>query len=93
MFTLRCTRKLLQRVVPAAAPVIGTHSTTALGDWYANLLRVGCGQFVIAMNERSLLVVLMPAKDLRRAIAGRLTETLAVWRQLDFTVATIRFAG
>jgi len=60
MYTLRCTRKLLRRIderpsSEAVAP------TTVLGDWYANLLTLRPQQLVLAMSERSLLCVLVPA--------------------------------
>jgi len=70
VFTLRCTRKLLGRsgVKPSSAAV---EPTTVLGDWYANLLYRRPQQLVLAMNERSLLCVLVPA-----APGGTLVERL-----------------
>ena len=47
-------------VVPSSDAV---SPTTVLGDWYANLLFTRPQQLVMCMNERSLLVVLVPAKD------------------------------
>jgi hypothetical protein len=35
-----------------------------LGDWYANRFRVGRHQLIVATNERTLLTLLTPAKDL-----------------------------
>ena len=60
MYTLRCTRKLLRRIdeAPSSEAVA---STTVLGDWCANLLYLRPQQLVLAMNERSLLCVLVPA--------------------------------
>ena len=60
MYTLRCTRKLLRRIdeTPSSEAVT---PTTVLGDWYANLLYLRPQQLVLAMNERSLLCVLVPA--------------------------------
>jgi hypothetical protein len=60
MYTLRCTRKLLKRTdeTPSSEAV---SPTTVLGDWYANLLYLRPQQLVLAMNERTLLCVLIPA--------------------------------
>jgi hypothetical protein len=62
MFTLRCTQKLLARLkaVPAAQPQL---PDTVLGDWYANLIRCGRTQVVLAVSERTLLPVVLQAKD------------------------------
>jgi hypothetical protein len=75
MFTLRCTRKLLKRLgaTPSSEVVA---PTTVLGDWTANLLYLRPQQLVLAMNERSLLCVVVPASPgsdlgprLRHAVA------------------------
>ena len=59
MFTLRCTKKLLSHM--AATPIAGEgDSTTALGDWYANLVPTCRGGIVICTNERTLLTVILP---------------------------------
>ena len=72
MYTLRCTRKLLQRIDerPASEAV---SATTVLGDWYANLLYLRPRQLVLAMNERSLMCALIPA-----APAATVAERLRV---------------
>lgn len=63
--TLRCTQKLLRR-----AKVSGTSAapTTVLGDWYANILFSRPQQLVLCISERSLLPIVLPAKE---------TQTLA----------------
>lgn len=62
VFTLRCTQKLLQRL--NSAPVSEPASPgTVLGDWYANLVRIGRLQVVLAVSERTLLPIVVPAKD------------------------------
>lgn len=80
MFTLRCTRKLLKRLSVTPSSVAVTPSTV-LGDWYANLLYTRPQQLVLAMNERSLLCVLVPASPgdrlkerLQAAVAGLLPD-------------------
>ena len=76
MYTLRCTRKLLKRLSErptseAIAP------TTTLGDWYANLLYTRPQQLVMAMSERSLLCVLVPAKATALPFEARLRSAVA----------------
>jgi hypothetical protein len=80
VFTLRCTRKLLRRLgaTPSSEAIA---PTTLLGDWTANLLYTRPQQLVLAMNERSLLCVLVPAAPgdqlglrLREAAAELLLE-------------------
>lgn len=63
MVTLRCTQKLLRRVTdqPSDSP---PRPTTLLGDWYANLLFSKPQQFVVCVSERTLLPVIVPAKDI-----------------------------
>jgi hypothetical protein len=64
MVTLRSTQKLLRRV--GVSPKIAvTPPTTVLGDWYGNLLYSRPQQLVVCINERSLLLVLLPARDLK----------------------------
>ena len=61
MFTLRCTAKLLKqmRATPEPNPPA---STTLLGDWYANRIQMGRTPVVLAVSEKSLLSVLLPAR-------------------------------
>jgi hypothetical protein len=66
MLTIRCTQKLLRRV--GMLPKVETAPpTTVLGDWYANIVFTRPQQLVLCMNERSLLVVLLPAQNFRNA--------------------------
>ena len=63
MVTLRCTQKLLRRVhePPSAAP---PGPTTLLGDWYANILFRKPQQLIVCISERTLLPVIVPAKEI-----------------------------
>ena len=61
MFTLRCTSKLLKRL--GVADLGEVIPTTRLGDWYANLLLVRPQQLILAVSERTLLPLVIPAKD------------------------------
>jgi len=63
MVTLRCTQKLLRRV-PGPLPDTPAQPTTVLGDWYANLLFRKPQQLVLCVSERTLLPVVVPAKEI-----------------------------
>jgi Domain of unknown function (DUF6933) len=64
MVTLRCTQKLLRRV-PGPLSDSPARPSTLLGDWYANLLFRKPQQLVLCISERTLLPVIVPAKELR----------------------------
>jgi hypothetical protein len=85
MITLRCTRKLLDRLgIPAAELKVSTAPTNALGDWYVNLLRFGREQVVMATSERSLLTVFLPAREVRHRLVPELLDAVReALRQLD----------
>jgi hypothetical protein len=79
MMTFRCTKKLLRRLrvsqESAASP-----PTTVLGDWYANILFSRPQQLVLCMSERTLLPVVILAKELDTLpfrLAAALREILA----------------
>jgi len=62
MYTLRCTAALLHRLQAPTPTGSGSEPapTTALGDWYANLLRIEGKKCVIFTSERTLLTFLFP---------------------------------
>ncbi len=61
MVILRCTKKLLTRVGDLGAPDRDPPpSTTAMGDWSANFVQIGRKQVVLAVNNRTLLPVVLP---------------------------------
>src|SRR6202158_5205177 len=68
MMTLRCTQNLLRRLDVTHKPVA---STTVLGDWYANILFSRPHQLVLCVSERSLLPVVLLAKE-TQTLASRL---------------------
>lgn len=57
MFTLHCTKKLLDRVGPPVDPP--GHASTRLGNWYATAL-FWKPQMALMVNERTLLPVILP---------------------------------
>ncbi|WP_074858405.1 DUF6933 domain-containing protein [Nitrosospira briensis] len=74
MYSLHCTKKLIDRIQePIAAPV--PTPTTRLGSWYATAL-FWRPQLMLAVNERTLLPVLMPLAP-AAAIAHRFPAQLA----------------
>jgi len=58
---LRCTQTLLKRL--HQTPVDASASSTVLGDWYANILWAYRKPLVLAVSARTLLPVLLPARD------------------------------
>jgi hypothetical protein len=65
MYAIRCTQKLLDRGAPP--PVQSpTAPTTVLGDWYANIIFTRPEQLVICISQKTLLPVVVPAKDIKR---------------------------
>jgi hypothetical protein len=42
--------------------------TGALGDWYANLIPTYAGDLIMFVNERSLLTVAVPVRDIENLI-------------------------
>ena len=62
MITFRCTAKTLKRfrLEPEDNP---PEPSNVLGDWYVNLLNVGPHRLVLCVSERSLLPVILPARN------------------------------
>ena len=83
MFNVRCTRKLLGRGAPTLRP-IAMPPTTVLGDWYANIVFTRPEQVVVCISERTLLPVIVTAKDVKRlpervaAAAGKILASIGV---------------
>jgi len=61
MFTLRCTARLRKRLGTTEETASAPPSTT-LGDWYAHLIFTR-PQLVLCVSDRTLLPVLIPARD------------------------------
>jgi hypothetical protein len=72
LVTIRCTQKLLRRVQVAASQPA---STTLLGDWYANILFARPEQLILCVSERTLLPVVVTARD-ARSLGIRLKQSL-----------------
>ena len=79
MVVLRCTQQLLVRLkrFDDLPPV---ESTTRLGDWYGNILRMGRRHALLFISERSRLPVLIPVREanrLRSVFPGAVCQMLA----------------
>jgi hypothetical protein len=72
MFTMRCTQKLLRRGLTESSAAEHV-TTTLLGDWYANILFSKPQQLVLCVSEKTLLPVLVPAKD-ANSLPARVAE-------------------
>jgi len=75
MVTICCTSKVLKRTGFPTETFIPEH-TTALGNWYANILFFHQRQVLLFVSDRSRLAVITPAKDIR-SIASHLTHHLS----------------
>ena len=87
MYSLHCTKKLLDRVkLPIAAPA--PPASTALGNWYATVL-FWKPQVALLVNERTLLPVLMPLAPVA-TLTQRFPDTLnAILNQYGASAAFV----
>ena len=95
MLILRGTRKIL-RYLPLTAGD-GDTSDTALGDWYVNRIVIDRQPLVLCLRSRSLLAVLVPARNLTRLpdqfpaiVADRLRHLGADSALIDAEIDAIR---
>ena len=65
MVVLRCTQQLLVRL-KQFGDLPSVESTTRLGDWYGNILRIGRRQQLLFISERSRLPVVIPIREGKR---------------------------
>lgn len=92
MFTLRCTKNLLgrfggSRTRSSAPPVVVP--TTRLGDWHANVFYRPGAELVLAVNDRSLLPVVVSARP-GEFIVARLVEAITlILQRLDVPAESV----
>jgi hypothetical protein len=68
MLSLCCTKIVRDRLrLPAQLPS-PVQPSTRLGNWYVHIARFGRNQIVLATSERSLLTLLLPARQLRERV-------------------------
>ncbi len=72
MISLCCSQVVRSRLGITGRPSAASEPTTRLGNWYVHLVRLGPQQLVLATSERSLLTVILPARELRATIEGNL---------------------
>src|SRR5947209_7280077 len=72
MITLRCTRKLLNRL---SQPEVQSLPTTVLGDWSLKEVQVLQPKHLLCVSERSLLPVIIPMKDIE-SLGSRLATAV-----------------
>lgn len=89
MVTLRCTRKLRQKL--GGRPIQeGAPSTTTLGDWYGNLFFTRHARLIVFVSERSRLAVLLPARDFPALEVRFRAAVVDLLRQLGVSEKAIR---
>lgn len=87
MFTLHCTKKLLDRIDPQVAASV--HATSRFGAWYATAM-FWKPQMALLVNERTLLPVLCPLAP-AATLVQRFPQALSVVLQaLDLPPEFIR---
>jgi hypothetical protein len=80
MLVLRCTQKLLVRM-KQSGDLPPVESTTRLGDWYGNILRISRRQHLLFISKRSRLPVVLSiaeAKRLSDVFPDAVCERLAI---------------
>lgn len=81
MITLRCTKRLLDRMKTRldAEP---SSPSSRLGDWYAHTFIIRRAHYVLAVSERSLLPVVVPAAPIKTLIPRLLDGACDVMRAI-----------
>jgi hypothetical protein len=64
VYTIRPTQPLLRRLGVRPNDADESAGTTALGDWFVRRLNVGRQRLLLCTSSRSLLTILIPARDL-----------------------------
>ena len=88
MVVLRCTQKLLVRL-KQVGDLPAVESTTRLGDWYGNILRIGRRQYLLFISERSRLPVVLPIRDAKRLGMAFPDAVCAVMAMVGLSAADI----
>jgi hypothetical protein len=71
VFTFRPTAKLAKRLGVHPASQVEP-ATTRLGDWYGNLIYHGPHQMILCTSDKSLLSVILPARDAKQSLVASL---------------------
>lgn len=92
MVVLRCTRKLLVRLKRTQVSS-DVASTSRLGDWYGNILRIGRREHLLFISEHSRLPIVIPireAKQLESIFPDAVCAVLAAIGIVDECIADER---
>lgn len=81
MITLRCTKKLLKKF-EIDDPGLPGESNNALGDWYADILYTRQGHYLICVSEKSLLPIVLSARDIGSFVPRFQREVFDVLKEL-----------
>jgi hypothetical protein len=88
MVVLRCTQTLLLRLKQFDdAPDV--KSTTKLGDWYGNLIRMGNRHVLLFISERSRLPVMIPVREASRLRSSFLEAVCQMLAAVDVPAEVI----
>lgn len=82
MITLRCTRKLL-KLLGGITTEEPPASTSALGDWYANIIPTVAGELIVFANEQTLLSVALPVEMTAALVPAFAARVYNLLRLLD----------
>jgi hypothetical protein len=88
VYTLRCTGKLLKRLGPVTEAA-REPPTTVLGDWYATLVYAPGMQLVLLTSERTLLPVVVQAREARTLLERFPLALARVLAELKVPLAAI----
>ena len=82
MYTICCTGTILKRTgfVPEATYY---QPTTALGDWYVNLIFINRIQLLLFVSDKTRLAIVTPAKNAKSLRSHLVHGLLAVLRDLN----------
>jgi len=92
MVVLRCTQQLIHRLKHFDEQSPGK-STTKLGDWYGNIIRMGNRHVLLFISERSRLPVLIPIRQANKigtVLPDAVSEMLAWIRVPEDAIAEER---
>lgn len=92
MVVLRCTHALLHRLGHSGEETTA-RSTTVLGDWYGDVIRMGRRHTLVFVSERTGLPVLLPIRSadaLHTTLPHAVASALAFMEIDDADIATER---
>ncbi len=89
MTTLNCAAKLARRL-PLSLVEVPLPSTNALGPWCANTFNIGRFPYLIITNEKTLLTVLLPFKEIHTIVPRFLQSLKSLLTSLNISSSHIK---